>query len=258
MMKPTYTMDDLLDIMHRLRRECPWDAKQSHESLKQYLLEETYEVLHAIDDSDWNELARELGDLLLQVLFHSEIASESGRFSFSDVVDHISKKLIKRHPHVFADKSVHSAKEVQENWEHIKHRDEGRDSLLSGIPKSAPALLQAQRLQSKAATVGFEWDHISGVIEKIEEEWNEFKSAFENQQPEEQKAELGDLLFSLVNLSRFIHVTAEDALRQTNLKFIRRFQYIEEQYQNDPAALKKASLQELDGHWEDSKKSEQP
>ena len=249
-----YTINELLEIMKHLRDECPWDAKQSHHTLKQYLLEETYEVLETIDSESWEDLSSELGDLLLQIIFHSEIASRSGEFDFSTVVDSIAEKLVHRHPHVFADTSVNSAKEVQENWEHTKLIKENRKSILSGIPKSAPALLQAQRLQQKAATVGFDWTELNPVIDKIDEEWQEFKQAVEEDNLSDIKEEFGDLLFSMVNLARFCKVLAEDALRLTNNKFIRRFQYIEQQYNNDPKIMKSQSLEELDQHWNDAKK----
>ncbi|NOX89453.1 MAG: nucleoside triphosphate pyrophosphohydrolase [Calditrichaeota bacterium] len=253
---PQYTMEDFLKIMHRLRRECPWDAKQTHHSLKQFLLEETYEVLETIDQERWDKLAEELGDLLLQIVFQSEIAAESNSFDFNDVVTNISQKLINRHPHVFGEKDLRSAAEVQENWEHTKVKDEGRDSLLSGVPKAAPALLQAQRLQEKAATVGFEWESIEPVFEKVAEEWEEFKEAFRKKNQTEIENEFGDLLFALVNLGRFLNISAEEALRKTNHKFTNRFRHIEEQYDGNPAAMKKASLEELDAHWEDAKQKE--
>jgi MazG family protein len=251
-----YTIDELLEIMKRLRDECPWDAKQTHHSLKQYLLEEVYEVLEMIDSESWDALSSELGDLLLQIIFHSEIASRAGEFDFTDVVDKIAEKLVHRHPHVFADKLVNSAREVQENWEHNKLIKENRKSILSGIPASAPALLQAQRLQEKAATVGFDWTEMNPVIDKIDEEWQEFKQAVTNNNQTEMKKEFGDLLFSMVNLARFCNVLSEDALRLTNQKFIRRFHYIEKQYKNNPKLMKEQSLDILDQHWNDAKKLE--
>ena len=254
--KEQFTMDDLLDIMRRLRKECPWDAKQTHQSLKQFLLEETYEVLETIDQKKYDKLAEELGDLLLQVVFHSVLGEEEGRFNFDQVVNHIARKLIRRHPHVFGDKKLNNAQEVQDNWEQSKVKDEGRKSLLSGIPKAAPALMQAQRLQEKAATVGFEWETIEPVYEKVNEEWNELKQAIKNNNPAEIEDEFGDLLFALVNLGRFLHVKPEDALRKTNQKFIRRFEHIEQQYNNDIEAMKRASLQEMDAHWERAKHNE--
>ncbi|MEJ2054366.1 MAG: nucleoside triphosphate pyrophosphohydrolase [Calditrichaceae bacterium] len=251
-----YTIDNLLDIMKKLRDECPWDAKQTHQTLKQYLLEEAYEVLETIDAESWDELSSELGDILLQVIFHSEIASRANRFEFSDVVDKISTKLINRHPHVFADKRVNSAEEVQQNWEHTKLINEKRQSILEGIPKAAPALLQAQRLQQKAATVGFDWNDLNPVVDKVDEEWQEFKQALKENNQSAVKSELGDFFFSLVNLARFCHIVAEDALRQTNKKFIRRFQYIEKQYENNPKLLREQTLDSLDHHWNEAKKME--
>ncbi len=254
--KNHFTIDDLLAIMHRLRKECPWDSKQTHQSLKQYLLEETYEVLETIDQKNDDKLAEELGDLLLQVVFHSELGAEAGRFDFNDVVNHIARKLIRRHPHVFGDKQLNNARDVQDNWEQSKVKEEGRRSLLSGIPKTAPALLQAQRLQEKAATVGFEWESVEPVYEKVHEEWQELKQAIAHNRQDEIENEFGDLLFALVNLARFLHVKPEDALRKTNQKFIRRFEHIEKQYHNDVDAMKNASLDELDAHWERAKQNE--
>ncbi len=251
-----YTIDDLLNIMHRLRRECPWDAKQTHQTLKQFLLEETYEVLETIDQNQWDNLAEELGDLLLQVVFHSALGSEENRFDFQQVVDTIARKLIRRHPHVFGNKQLADAQAVQNHWEQSKVKDEGRASLLSGIPKAAPALMQAQRLQEKAATVGFEWESIGPVYDKVNEEWGELKQAIKSKNQKEIENEFGDLLFALVNLGRFLNVNPEDALRKTNQKFIRRFEHIEKQYNNDIDAMKNASLQEMDKHWERAKQQE--
>ena len=251
-----YSIEELLEIMKQLRDKCPWDAKQTHQTLKQYLLEEAYEVLETIDSESWDALSSELGDLLLQIIFHSEIASQTKEFDFSDVVDGIAEKLIQRHPHVFSDTYVNSAKEVQENWEHTKLIKENRKSILAGIPKSAPALLQAQRLQQKAATVGFDWTELNPVIDKVDEEWQEFKQAIKDDNPSDIKEEFGDLLFSMVNLARFCKVLAEDTLRLTNNKFIRRFQYIEQQYGNNPKIMKEQSLEALDQHWNDAKKLE--
>ena len=251
-----YDISQLLEIMKRLRDECPWDAIQTHQTLKQYLLEESYEVLESIDNEDWSMLSSELGDLLLQIVFHCEIASRAGNFEFINVVDKISKKLVDRHPHVFGDKKLHGAKGVQENWEHSKLLNENRKSILSGIPKIAPALLQAQRLQEKAATVGFDWDNIKPVIEKIDEEWQEFKDAMNRKDHKEMEQELGDIFFSFVNLGRLSGIISEDALRLTNNKFIKRFKYIEQQYDTDPKVMKKQTLDNLDKHWNDAKKLE--
>ena len=251
---PEQKMEHLLNIMKRLRKDCPWDAVQTHDSLKPYLLEEAYEVLETIDDKNYDLLAKELGDLLLQIVFHSELASEAGHFNFDDVVDKISHKLIKRHPHVFDNQQVHSAADVQSNWEQSKLKSENRKSLLEGLPQSMPALLSAQRLQEKAASVGFEWEEIDSVFDKVQEELGEFHEAYQQNNAEKIREEFGDVLFALVNLGRFLNVNAEDACRQTNAKFIRRFQYIEQKYKGDPIAMKKASLKELDAVWNEAKK----
>ena len=251
---PEQKMEHLLNIMKRLRKDCPWDAVQTHDSLKPYLLEEAYEVLETIDDKNYDLLAKELGDLLLQIVFHSELASEAGHFDFKDVLDKISHKLIERHPHVFGNQKVHSAADVQSNWEQSKLKSENRKSLLEGLPQSMPALLSAQRLQEKAASVGFEWEEIESVFDKVQEELGEFQEAYHQNDADKIREEFGDVLFALVNLGRFLNVNAEDACRQTNAKFIHRFQYIEQKYEGDPAAMKKASLEELDAVWNEAKK----
>jgi MazG family protein len=247
------SMERLLRIMTRLRSGCPWDARQTHETLRRYLLEESYEVLEAIDHGDNSKLASELGDLLLQIVFHSEIASEKGGFDFREVANRISEKLIERHPHVFGDTKVHTAEDVQKNWEETKLRKEKRDSLLSGIPAASPALLQAQRLQERAATVGFEWDDVSSVIDKLREEMEELEKEIQSDNREKIEQEFGDILFTIVNMCRYYDVSAEDALRKTSRKFVNRFRYIERQY-NDPQDMKSASLHELDAFWEEAKK----
>jgi MazG family protein len=244
---------ELLEIMNKLRQECPWDKKQTAESLRQYLLEETYEVLESIDNHDWIELEKELGDLLLQIVFQSIIAEEKGLFSIADVIQHINKKLVERHPHVFGEKKVNSAKDVADNWEHIKMNSEKRDSLLSGIPKQAPALLFAQRMQEKASKIGFDWEEVDSIIEKLEEEISELKIALKQREEEKIKEEIGDTLFSLVNISRFLNLNAEDCLRLTNIKFKNRFQYIESFYNSNIESMKKATLKDLDDLWEKAK-----
>jgi len=249
-------INTLLHIMEQLRSDCPWDAEQTHDSLKPYLLEEAYEVLETIDDKNWDLLARELGDLLLQIVFHSQIASESGHFVFDDVVEHISKKLVERHPHVFADKKKFSAEQVQNNWEHSKLKSENRKSILDGLPKSMPALLNAQRMQEKAAAVGFEWDNIKPVFSKVEEEWGEFKEAFEKDDNAAMTDEFGDILFAFVNLGRFLQINSEDALRLASAKFSRRFQAIEQHFNYDSKSMQEASLEELDRYWDEAKKQE--
>lgn len=245
--------DQLVEIMTRLRHECPWDKKQTHKTLRQYLIEETYEVIDAIDKNNLSELKEELGDLLLQILFHSEIASESSRFEINDVIKTISEKLIRRHPHVFGNVEVNSTKEVLENWESLKIK-EGKDSALSGVPKTLPALLKAYRIQEKAARVGFDWKSIEPVLEKIEEEIKELKNEINKNSIEKTENELGDLLFSIVNLSRFLEINPEDALRKTINKFIKRFQYIEKELKDKNLDIKNTSLEEMDEIWNKSKK----
>jgi tetrapyrrole methylase family protein/MazG family protein len=243
----------LLDIMKKLREKCPWDKMQTPESLRKYIIEETYEVVETIDQKKWSALCEELGDLLLQIVFQSVIAEEKSRFDISDVLTNINQKLIKRHPHVFDAKRVISAKEVENNWENIKANSEKRDSLLSGIPMFAPALLSAQRLQEKASRVGFDWPDIDGVIQKFHEEFYELKEAIDKKNKKKIFEEMGDLLFTLVNLARFLDITAEDALRLVNEKFRTRFRYIEKHYDYDFQKIKSASLEELDSLWEESK-----
>ncbi len=240
-------------ILRKLRRECPWDRKQTPESLRQYLLEEGYEVIDAIDRADWTELSKELGDLLLQIVFQSVIAEEERHFRLLDVIRQINQKMIDRHPHVFGETTVGSAKEVADNWEHIKLTKENRPSLLAGVPKSSSALLRAQRIQEKASRVGFDWSNVEQVLDKVEEEIGELREALRENQKLQIREELGDLLFSLVNLSRFIDVVAEDALRLSINKFISRFEQIEKHFNNDYRKMKAASLEELDQIWEDIK-----
>ena len=240
-------------ILTTLRRQCPWDRKQTPESLRQYLLEEGYEVIDAIDRADWTELSKELGDLLLQIVFQSVIAEEEQRFKLLDVIRLINQKMIDRHPHVFGETVVGSAKEVADNWEHIKLTRENRPSLLSGVPKSSSALLRAQRIQEKASRVGFDWNDVEQVIDKVEEEIAELRAALRENQKMQIREEFGDLIFSLVNLSRFIDVVAEDALRLSINKFISRFEQIEKHFNNDYQKLRSASLEELDRIWDDIK-----
>jgi tetrapyrrole methylase family protein/MazG family protein len=248
-------IEKLLSIMKRLRDECPWDRDQTPHSLCQYLIEEAYEVVETIDKEEWEQLAGELGDLLLQIVFQSRIAEEESRFSFSDVVQKINEKMISRHPHVFGDIHVNSADDVANNWEHIKIHIENRKSILAGVPDHAPALLRAQRLQEKASRVGFDWENVTDVLTKIIEEFNELKYAIKNNDQQHIKEELGDFLFSSVNLCRFLNIVAEDALRETNRKFFERFSSIEKHYAGDYKKIKNATLAELDKIWEESKKN---
>jgi tetrapyrrole methylase family protein/MazG family protein len=245
----------LVEVMKRLRSEhgCPWDREQNHETLKPYLLEEAYEVLNAIDSKDDTHLMEELGDLLLQIVFHAQLAAEEGRFTIDDVARSIVNKLVRRHPHVFSDVKVKNAQEVLKNWEQIK-KDEGKKSVLDGIPEHLPALLKARRVQEKAKRVGFDWDSVDGVVEKLVEEIKELIEAVGKGKVQDAEEEFGDILFSLVNISRFLGIDAEDSLRKTINKFMKRFYYIEEKVKkkgNKP--LGDYTLKELDGLWEEAK-----
>ena len=246
--EPSSDFRELVEIVKILRKECPWDRKQTHESIKDNLIEEAYEAVEAIDTEDFDELKKELGDVLLHVVFHSNMADETDTFSISDVIFSIQEKLIRRHPHVFGDEVADDDAQVAENWESIKLK-EGKESILEGIPKPLPALIRAQRMQEKAANVGFDWPEATQVVEKLEEELHEFKQVLEEGDQEKSHEEFGDLLFSLVNLGRFFDLNAEDSLRSTNRKFIRRFQYIEEQLRKEDKDISEVDLQEMDKHW---------
>lgn len=239
--------------MKEIRQNCPWDAKQTHDSLKRYLLEETYETLDAIDYNNPEELKKELGDLLLQIAFHSEIASEKKQFDFNDVAKSIADKMVERHPHVFQKDKKVSSDEVQQNWEKTKHTRENRKSILSGIPNYMPALLKAQRLQDKAASVGFDWNKLEQVVDKLDEEIDELKMALKSKNLNDVQDEFGDVLFSLVNISRFIKIVSEEALQKTNNKFIKRFNFLEDKFNNDPHKISKTSLEKLEIIWQQSK-----
>jgi tetrapyrrole methylase family protein/MazG family protein len=240
----------LVDIMAKLRSPggCPWDIEQTHESLRQHLLEETYEVLEAIDN-DSDELVSELGDLLLQVVFHAQIAAEENRFDVDDVIRSITEKLIRRHPHVFGDEVVNSAEEQTILWEKTKLKKEGKKSAIDGVPQALPALVRAYRIQNKAATVGFDWPTIEPVWEKLDEELDELKSAIEEQKPGDIEEELGDVIFSLVNIARFLQCNPEDALRKTIDKFKDRFYRVEETLKQEHRSIDEASLEEMDTIW---------
>lgn len=250
--EPSKSFTDLVEIVKILRKECPWDRKQTHKSIKDNLIEEAYEAVEAIDTEDFNELKKELGDVLLHVVFHSNMADETDRFSIGDVVYSIQEKLIRRHPHVFGETVAEDEDQVAENWENIKLK-EGKDSILEGIPKQLPALIRAQRMQEKAANVGFDWPESSQVWDKLQEELEEFQEVLQQGDPEKSRDEFGDLLFSLVNLGRFFDLNAEDSLRSTNKKFINRFQYIEEQLKSEDKNISDVSLDEMDAHWNDAK-----
>jgi tetrapyrrole methylase family protein/MazG family protein len=240
----------LIDIMGKLRgpNGCPWDKEQTHDSLKPYLLEESYEVLEALDSDNVNDLKEELGDLLLQIVFHTELEQEKNNFTILDVLNTLNDKLIRRHPHVFGDKKIRSAEEQTVHWERIKKK-EGKVSVLDGVPKTFPALLRARRIQQKAASVGFDWNEIRLVWEKINEEIAELQKAIQTNSPNGIHEELGDILFSMVNLSRFLKVDPEESLRKAIDKFIVRFQKVEQWFEKKGTQLQEATLEEMDAVW---------
>lgn len=252
--------DRLMEIMRRLRGPggCPWDAEQSHESLKRYLLEEAYEVIEAIDGRDTALLKEELGDLMLQPVFHAAIAEEKGEFTMDDVLDAINDKLIRRHPHVFGDQVVKSADEQVANWERIKKTEKGaeRKSALSGVPPELPALMKAQKITEKAARVGFDWEHTDQVFAKVMEELHEFEETLAEGDQERMEAELGDLLFAIVNLGRFLSLDPEEALRKTISRFTTRFSHVEDTLHARGVRMQEASLAEMDKLWEEAKRLE--
>lgn len=247
----------LLDIMDAVRKGCPWDKKQTIESLRHLTIEETYELSEAILAEDMQDVKKELGDLAMHIVFYSKIAEEKGLFDLSDVLNSICDKLIVRHPHVFGDVKVNSAEEVSENWEKIKISKEGNKSVLGGVPAGLPPLLKAYRMQEKASGVGFDWSDRKEVWRKVEEEMSELQAEVENGSPRERvKDELGDLLFALVNYSRFIHVNPDDALEHTNKKFKGRFEYIEQKAREQGRSLLDMSLNEMEGYWQEAKRNE--
>ncbi len=248
--------EKLVDIMHRLRAPggCPWDGEQTHESIKPYLIEEAYEVLEAIDSQDDAELRSELGDLLLQVIFHAEMASETSRFEISDVIDSICDKMVRRHPHVFGDTAVTGSREVLENWSKIKQQERkhtGDDhSALAGVPKAMPALLRAHRITEKASTAGFDWSDATGVLEKLREELAELERAIASEGPERVEAELGDLLFAATSLARHLEIRSEDALGKATDRFERRYRAMEAILAQDQRDMSDLSDEEKDALWE--------
>jgi len=244
----------LLEIMNELRAKCPWDQKQTLESLRYLTIEETYELSDSILEKDMESIKKELGDLMLHLVFYSQIASETGAFNISDVLNNINTKLIHRHPHIFGDVKVTDAKNVRDNWEKIKLMEKGNESVLSGVPKSLPAIVKAFRIQEKASGVGFDWDKPEQVWRKVMEELKELKEAVEKDGTLERKEdELGDLLFAIVNYARFIDVNPEDALERTNKKFIQRFQFLEEKAKQNQKPLNEMTLDEMDVFWNQAK-----
>jgi XTP/dITP diphosphohydrolase len=247
----------LLDIMDELRAKCPWDKKQTLESLRHLTIEETYELADAILENDLDEIKKELGDLMLHIVFYAKIGQEKGAFDIRDVLENINEKLIRRHPHIYGDTVAEDDEQVKENWEKIKLR-EGKKKVLSGVPASLPAMVKAYRIQDKARGVGFDWEKPHQVWDKVQEELNELKHEVDNNAPHEKvEQEFGDLLFALINYSRFINVNPESALERTNKKFIRRFEYLEAQTNAAKKDMKKMSLDEMDVFWNEAKKLEE-
>ncbi len=245
----------LVGIMDELREQCPWDRKQTIASLRQMTIEETYELADAITDEDWKGIREELGDLLLHIVFYARIGSEKNQFELQDVINGICEKLIARHPHIYGDVKVSNDEDVKKNWEKLKLK-EGKDSVLSGVPISLPAMVKAMRLQEKAKQVGFEWDNREQVWEKVEEEIVELKAALQSGDPVKTEDEFGDVVFSLINYARFLQVDAENALERTNKKFIRRFTKMEQQALSQGKDLRNMSLQEMDELWNSIKKQQ--
>jgi tetrapyrrole methylase family protein/MazG family protein len=258
MIKKHYNFSDLVEIMNILRSPngCPWDIEQTHQSLKKYLLEETYEVMECIDMSSPDALCEELGDLLLQVIFHSQIASENKQFDINTVIDGISKKMISRHAHVFGDGKCETADDVLNIWEKQKKKEKGNPThtdVLKNIPKNLPSLVRSYKVQQKAALAGFDWDNIDDVFDKIHEEIDELKQVYKTSKIEKISEEIGDSLFALVNLARFLDIHPEFALTSTIQKFIKRFEYIETKASESGKILEDMTLEEMDVFWNEAK-----
>jgi len=243
----------LLDIMDDLREKCPWDKKQTLQTLRHLTIEETYELGDAILDNDLQEIKKELGDVLLHIVFYSKIGSETNDFDIADVCNEICEKLIYRHPHIYGDVVVENEEEVKQNWEKLKLK-EGKKSVLEGVPKSLPALVKASRIQEKVKGVGFDWEEPYQVWDKVEEEIQEFKDEIKNGDQDKIEAEFGDVLFSMINYARFVNVNPEDALERTNKKFIKRFQYLESKAVELGKQLSEMTLAEMDVFWNEAKK----
>ena len=246
-------LDRLLTIMDELREQCPWDKKQTLESLRHLTIEETYELGDAILENDLEEVKKELGDLLLHIVFYARIGSETKDFDIADVANEICEKLINRHPHIYSDVIVANEEEVKQNWEALKLK-EGKESVLEGVPKSLPALVKANRIQDKVAGVGFDWEEPQQVFEKLQEELEELQHEISEDNKAKIEAEFGDVLFSMINYARFLKVDPENALERTNKKFIKRFQYLESKAKELGKTLKDMTLSEMDKYWEEAKK----
>ena len=245
--------DRLLTIMDELREQCPWDKKQTMETLRHLTIEETYELGDAILDKDLEEVKKELGDVLLHIVFYAKIGSETHDFDMADVCHTICDKLIHRHPHIYSDVKVENEDDVKRNWENLKLK-EGKTSVLEGVPKSLPALVKANRIQEKVAGVGFDWEAPNQVWEKVEEELNEFKTEVQSGNQDAMESEFGDVIFSMVNYARFLNINPENALERTNKKFSKRFQYLEAKAKSLNKPLKDMTLAEMDVFWEEAKR----
>lgn len=244
----------LLQIMDELREKCPWDKKQTIESIRHLTIEETFELSDAILKNDLQEIKKELGDILLHIVFYSRIASEQNAFNIKDVIDSLCEKLIFRHPHIYGDVKAEDDEQVKQNWEQIKQKEKGGNkSVMAGVPNSMPALLKAYRIQEKARAVGFDWEKPEQVYEKVKEELSEFESEIKNKNVKRAESEFGDILFSLINYARFVNINPEDALEQTNKKFIKRFSYMESKVKAQGKQIADCKLEELDVYWNEAK-----
>ncbi|MHA7864427.1 nucleoside triphosphate pyrophosphohydrolase [Flagellimonas marinaquae] len=245
--------DRLLTIMDELREQCPWDRKQTMQTLRHLTIEETYELGDAILDNDLEEVKKELGDILLHIVFYAKIGSETQDFDIADVANGICEKLINRHPHIYGDVKVENEEEVKQNWENIKLK-EGKKSVLEGVPNGLPSLVKANRIQDKVAGVGFDWEKPEQVFEKLKEELAELQEEVRTQDADKMESEFGDVLFSIVNYARFLKINPENALERTNKKFIKRFQYLEKKAKENGKSMKDMTLAEMDVYWEEAKK----
>lgn len=248
--------EELVEIVEKLRAPdgCPWDREQTNQSLLPYFIEEVYELIESVDEENWDTVKEELGDLLLHVVFQASIGEDEGKFKLADSLTNVNEKLVRRHPHVFGDAKADAVFHAKQNWEAQKHKEKGRKSRLDGVPKNLPALVRAQRLQQKASYAGFDWDEVEQVWDKVHEEIQELKDAQSNEAKDHIAEEIGDVLFAVVNLARYLDIPAEDALRKTNQKFTSRFSKVEEGIKAQGKELEDVTLEEMDAIWEMAKK----
>ena len=248
--------EELVEIVEKLRAPdgCPWDREQTNQSLLPYFIEEVYELIESVDEENWDTVKEELGDLLLHMVFQASIGEDEGKFKLADSLTNVNEKLVRRHPHVFGDAKADAAFHAKQNWEAQKHKEKGRKSRLDGVPKNLPALVRAQRLQQKASYAGFDWDEVEQVWDKVHEEIQELKDAQSNEAKDHIAEEIGDVLFAVVNLARYLDIPAEDALRKTNQKFTSRFSKVEEGIKAQGKELEDVTLEEMDAIWEMAKK----